>query len=100
MAGMLALKLFSKDYDLIYPPNSMLTIDSYSRKDGEIYYTLNDQEYVGEITSDEIVVDYGDKEYSTATFYDAKYKVWIYSVDTTVCKIDLSKAELESVVGQ
>jgi len=98
MIGILATKIFSKDYDLITPPKSTIIITDYDRKSSEIFYTLNGQDYSGEINSDVIIVDYGNNDYSTATFYDAEYKVWIYSVDTTVCKIDLSKAELEAVV--
>lgn len=94
MSAMLMLKVFSKDYELIYPPTHILTVDKYDRKTGEIYYTYNDQEYIGDITSDEVVVEYGDKDYSTATFYNAEYRVWIYSIDTTVCKVELSKLEI------
>lgn len=94
MSAMLILKVFSKDYELIYPPTHILTVDKYDRKTGEIYYTYNDQEYIGDITSDEVVVEYGDKDYSTATFYNAEYRVWIYSIDTTVCKVELSKLEI------
>ena len=94
IAGLLVVKLFSKDYTLLYPAKEVITIDSYDRKTKSIFFVKNNEEYMLEIPSKEINVDYNATDTSTAIFYDAEYRVWIYSIDTSVCNISLSINEL------
>ena len=91
MLGMMIIKVATKDYDLIEPPTSVMLIDDYNHCTGTLYYTKNGASYMGHITSTQVNVEFTDDDVNSATFYDAKYRVWIYTVPTTVCKIKISR---------
>lgn len=95
MLGSMIIKIIFKEYDIGNHPKEMIVIDDYDRITGNIHYTRNEKSYIAEIASKEIELDYTDKDISTASFYDAEYRVWIYSVPTSVCKLELGKALLE-----
>ena len=94
MLGSMIVKIIFKEYDLNNNPKEIIVIDDYDRITGNIHYTRNEKSYIAEIASKEIELDYTDKDISTVTFYDAEYRVWVYTVPTTVCKIELGTALL------